>query len=81
MYLSLQSSCSFFMMLCSLFAALHLSSQLYNAHPGITELLIHVLHTQATDHPADTPITLAAVASSTCSMQLDNKMVIMAYQN
>ena len=47
MYLRLQSSCSAFMMLCNLLAALNLSSQLHNAHPGITQLLIHVLHIES----------------------------------
>ena len=42
------------MMLCSLPAALNLSSQLHNAHPGITQLLIHVLYIQATYHTAET---------------------------
>ena len=46
MYLSLQSCSSVFMVLSGLFAGLDLSCQLQDAHPGITQLLVHVLQTQ-----------------------------------
>ena len=48
-YLRLQSSCLLLMKLRSLLAEVSLSSQLHNAHPGVAELLIHVLHVQASD--------------------------------
>lgn len=58
------------MMLCSLLAALHFGSELHNAHPGITQLLIHVLHIQA----AQSLLYLQAISAATAScMQLQVK--------